>query len=142
MCTGEECVFPVPPYAKPSSGATSKLPVSAWGAARQTWRDQIVQRHGAEQLESMVNGWVEAARAIYARGGNISYEQAAWIECPVLLLNGDGEVDNTPEDARRLGARIPNGQLEFVPNSGHPIQRDQPEFLIDRSRRFLQTLTV
>mgnify|MGYP003619331204 CR=1 FL=1 len=118
----------------------SWLPVSAWGAARQTWRHQIVQRHGAEQLESMVNGWVEAARAIYARGGNISCEQAGWIECPVLLLNGDGEVGNTPEDARRLAARIPNGRLEFVANSGHPIQREQPELLIDRIRRYLQSL--
>jgi len=118
------------------------LPVSAWGAARQTWRDQIVQRHGTEQLESMVNGWVEAARAIYARGGNISYEQAGLIECPVLLLNGDGEVGNTPEDARRLAARIPHGQLEFVANSGHPIQREQPEFLIGRIRRFLRSLSM
>ncbi len=118
------------------------LPVSAWDEARQTWRDEIVQRHGAEQLESMVNGWVTAARAIHARGGNISYEQAALIECPVLLLNGDGEVGNTPEDARQLAARIPQGSLEFVANSGHPIQRDQPEFLLDCIRRFLQTLRM
>lgn len=120
----------------------SWLPVSAWGPGRQTWRDQIVQRHGTEQLVSMISGWVEAARAIYARGGNISYEQAGEIVCPVLLLNGDGEVGNTPEDARRLVARIPHGQLEFVANSGHPIQREQPEFLIDRIRRFLISLSL
>ena len=115
------------------------LPVAAWGPERATWKQQIIERHGAEQLASMVEGWVGAARAITARGGNICYEQAALIECPVLLLNGDGEVGNTPRDAQRLAARIPHGQLEFVANSGHAIHRDQPAILLDHIRHFLAT---
>ena len=113
------------------------LPVAAWGPERATWRRQIIERHGAEQLASMVEGWVGAARAITARGGNICYEQAALIECPVLLLNGDGEVGNTPRDVRRLAARIPQARLEFVAGSGHAIHRDQPVVLLDYVRRFL-----
>ena len=113
------------------------LPVAAWGPERETWKRQIIERHGAEQLTSMIEGWVGAAQAITARGGNICYEQVARIECPVLLLNGDGEVGNTPRDARRLAARIPHAQLEFVANSGHPIHRDQPAVLLDHIRRFL-----
>lgn len=113
------------------------LPVAAWGPERATWKQQIIERHGAEQLTSMIEGWVGAARAITARGGNICYQQAALIECPVLLLNGDGEVGNTPRDARRLAARIPRAQLEFVAGSGHPIHRDQPAVLLDHIRRFL-----
>ena len=53
------------------------LPVSAWGPERETWKQQIIERHGAEQLASMIAGWVGAARAITAGGGNICYEQAA-----------------------------------------------------------------
>jgi len=113
------------------------LPVAAWGPERETWKRQIIERHGAEQLESLIAGWVGAARAITARGGNICYEQAARIECPVLLLNGDGEVGNTPRDVRRLAARIPNCRLEFIACSDHAIHRDQPAALLGHIRDFL-----
>ena len=116
------------------------LPVSAWGPERETWKQQIIERHGAEQLASMIAGWVGAARAITARGGNICYEQAAWIECPVLLLNGDGEVGNTPRDVRRLAQRIPGARLEFVADSDHAIHRDQPAALLGYIRDFLAEL--
>jgi len=113
------------------------LPVSEWGSEREAWRQRIIQRHGEEQLESMVAGWVTAARAIHKAGGNISLATADRIECPVLLLNGDGEVGNTPEDFRRLAERIPKSRYEFVQDCGHAIQNDQPKFLIDRVRGLL-----
>ncbi len=117
------------------------LPLSAWGASRDQWKQQIIALHGKEQLEPLINGWVGAARAIYDRGGNISYEQAIHIKCPVLLLNGDGEVGNTPRDVKRLAARIPNCRLAFVANSGHAIQTDQPALLSEYITGFLQSLS-
>lgn len=116
------------------------LPVSAWGADRESWRQEIIERHGEEQLEPMITGWVEAARAITAAGGNICYRQAADISCPVLLLNGDGEVGNTVRDVKALAERIPNCRLEFVAGSDHGIQYDQPETLIALIRAFLDEL--
>lgn len=118
------------------------LPLSAWGASRDHWKQQIIALHGHEQFEPLITGWVAAARTIYDRGGNISYEQAARIECPVLLLNGDGEVGNTPRDVQRLAARIPNCHLTFVANSGHAIQSDQPALLIEYITGFLQNLSL
>lgn len=116
------------------------LPVSAWGPENQAWKEDIIQRQGAEQLEPMITGWVSAARAIAAKGGNISFQQAANITCPVLLLNGDGEVGNTLRDVQALAARIPDCQLEIIPGSGHGIQWDQPEILTDRIGQLLTTL--
>lgn len=116
------------------------LPVSAWGPERAAWRQEIIERHGAEQLEPMINGWVAAARAITERGGNICYEQAALIECPVLLLNGDREVGNTVRDVTRLAARIPHGRLEFVAECGHAIQHEQPALLVEKIVEFLGEL--
>lgn len=116
------------------------LPVSSWGPERAVWRQQIIDRHGEESLEPMISGWVEAARAIHDAGGNISLATANLIECPVYLLNGDGEVGNTPHDFQRLVEHIPNCRSEFVPNSGHSIQNDQPQILLDRMRSFLNTL--
>lgn len=114
------------------------LPVSAWGPERAAWREQIIADHGAEQLESLIAGWVEAAHAIAAAGGNICLEEAAAIRCPVLLINGDGEVGNTVRDVTRLAARIPNGRLEFMPNCGHAVHRDQPEAFLARVNAFLE----
>ncbi len=116
------------------------LPVTAWGPERETWKQQIIERHGAEQLETLIEGWVGAARAITARGGNICYEQVARIECPVLLLNGDGEVGNTPRDVRRLTQRIPGARLAFIADSDHAIHRDQPAALLSHIRDFLAEL--
>lgn len=118
----------------------SWLPVSAWGAERQAWKANIIERHGAEQLESMIIGWVAAARAIRKRGGDVSFNAANHIQCPVLLLNGDGEVGNTPRDVSRLAERIPHSRLEFIHSCGHAIQRDQPDLLIDYIDRFLAVL--
>ena len=117
------------------------LPVASWGPERQTWRQQIIERHGAEQFEPMITGWVAAAQAIHDRGGNVSRDTADRIECPVLLLNGDGEEGNTPRDVRALAGRIANCRLEFMANSGHAIQRDQPAALRRQIDSFLEELS-
>jgi valacyclovir hydrolase len=57
-----------------------------------------------------------------------------------MLINGDGEVNNLPEDVRRLAARIPDCRLEFVASSGHSIQDDQPARLSALIREFLAGL--
>ncbi len=116
------------------------LPVSAWGPERAAWRDQIIADHGAEQWESLIVGWVEAAHAIAAAGGNICLEEAAAIRCPVLLINGEGEIGNTVRDVTRLAARIPICRFEFMPNSGHAVHRDRPEAFLARVRAFLRTV--
>ena len=85
----------------------------------------------------MIRGWVEAARAIVVAGGNICLESAHLIKCPTLLLNGEGEVGNTPRDVLELVERIPNGRLEFVPDSGHAIHEEQPEAFMDQIELFL-----
>lgn len=115
------------------------LPVSAWGEDRQQWRQEIIEHHGIDQFESMITGWVMAARAIRAAGGNICYEESDSITCPTLLLNGDGEVGNTLKDVKALAARIPKGRLEIISDSGHMIQHDQPEKLLNRIRSFLES---
>lgn len=122
------------------ASVSSWLPVSDWSASREAWKRQIIARHGEEQLEPMITGWVNAAKEIYAQGGNISYDTADKIRCPVLLMNGDREVGNTPRDVQRLAARIPHSQLVFVPDCGHSIQDDQPEVLIDSIRGFLNSV--
>lgn len=123
-----------------AAAAQAWIPVSNWGPSRAAWRAEIVALQGEAQVEPLINGWAAAAAAIHARGGNICYEEAAQIACPVLLINGDGEVNNLVADVERLAARIPQGRLVFVADSGHGIQDDQPEQLRTLIHTFLNNL--
>lgn len=116
------------------------LPVERWEHEHPEWRQDIVEQHGEEQVAPMVAGWLAATGAILAAGGNVALEQAAQIRCPALVINGDGETGNPPADARRLVERMPAGQLAFVADSGHSVQRDQPARLIALVRGFLKEL--
>jgi valacyclovir hydrolase len=116
------------------------LPVSGWGEDNEAWKQAIIRQQGEDQLEPLITGWVAAAQAIYRRGGNISFEQSVHIACPTLLLNGDQEVGNTVRDVTALAARIPDCRLVFIPDSGHPIQHDQPERLYRYIREFIASL--
>ncbi len=114
----------------------SRVPVPAkpnWGE----WHRSIATLHGESQVEPMIRGWNEAAAAILARGGNVCLQEAAQVRCPVLLLNGDGEVGNTVRDVTRLRDSMANGRLEIIVHSGHPIHHDQPEVFRQRVAAFL-----
>ncbi|MFV9505856.1 MAG: alpha/beta fold hydrolase [Oscillochloridaceae bacterium umkhey_bin13] len=124
-----------------AAAAQGWLPVSAWGDDRAAWRDEIITTQGAEQFASQIEGWAAAAQAIHAAGGNICYDQAAAVQCPVLLVNGDGEVNNLRSDFMRLAARMPTCRAEIVLDSGHSIQFDQPAHLQRLIREFLVGLS-
>lgn len=117
------------------------LPVEDWGKERAAWRAEIIAYHGAAQFKPLIEGWVAAARAIVAAGGNICYEEAVAIGCPVLLINGEREVSNTPRDVLRLADRIPAGRLEFIPAAGHAVHDEQPERFLALIERFLKQLS-
>lgn len=116
------------------------LPVEAWGPERAAWRKSIIAHHGEEQLVPLITGWVEAARTIVDAGGDICLSRAHLIQCPTLLINGEGEVGNTPRDVARLAARIPNGRLEIVAESGHAVHEEQPERFMALVRSFIAEL--
>lgn len=115
----------------------SWLPVTAWGPERAVWRAAIVADHGPEQLESMILGWIEAARAIVAAGGDIVLGSAHHIRCPVLLINGADEVGNTRRDLDRLAARIAGCRTEIVADCGHAVHRERPDRFLELVLAFL-----
>lgn len=123
-----------------AAAAQRWLPVSAWGEDRAAWKAEIVATQGAEQFAPQIEGWAAAVQAIRAAGGNVCLDQAHAVRCPVLLLNGDGEVNNLQADFFRLAARLPIAHAEIVANSGHVIQVDQPELLLAKIRAFLAAL--
>jgi pimeloyl-ACP methyl ester carboxylesterase len=52
--------------------------------------------------------------------------RAAEVDCPVLVVSGDGDVIASPEAAGRLAAALPTSHAIIVTDAGHLVQADAP----------------
>ena len=77
-------------------------------------------------------------RALAVFGFNMDDIRQTWsrIQCSVLLFRG---VDSRMEDPAKEGyiRAITDHRLINVPNAGHWLHHDQPEFFIEETRKFL-----
>ena len=115
--------------------------VTAWGAVgfftpdlrarvRSNWPptwvgDDIRALHGSEHIDQMVQGWVDSMLAIIDGGGNVSFNEAHTITCPLLLMLGKDDTLNPEHLGRMLVDRTQNGHLAMF-DCGHPVHREQP----------------
>lgn len=65
------------------------------------------------------------------------WEQWTKIRCPILELKGAHSDFLSPEIVARMQEAQPAMQFLEVPESGHPIPADNPDFLLRELRRFL-----
>lgn len=107
----------------------------------QGWREYIIRDYGEGVARRMVQGWAEASKAILARGGDLSLSRAHQIKCPALLISGENDPFATPQMTRQLAARIPNAEYSIVPNAGHAVHQEQPEWFVQRVVGFLKRKT-
>jgi valacyclovir hydrolase len=113
------------------------LPVSAWGPDRADWKAEIVALHGIEQFAPIIEGWVAAAEAIAARGGDIVHDVAHLITCPVIVIHGANDVGNPIPVVTALCAKIPFARLIILPDVGHSVQDEAPAALHDILRQYM-----
>lgn len=78
----------------------------------------IIERQPADSIS-------EAMKAIAERPD--SSKLLPGITCPVLILNGAGDVVTTPETAASMHAAIPGSRLELLPGAGHLSNLEQPD---------------
>lgn len=104
------------------------LPVDQWGADRAEWKAEIIANHGVEQFKPMIEGWVHAAEAISAQGGDIVHHCAHHITSPVTIIHGSFDVGNPVHVVQELSSKIPQCTLHILEGVGHSIQDEaQPE---------------
>lgn len=58
------------------------------------------------------------------------------IDAPTLVISGEKDPIVPPINARILAKRIPNSELELIPNAGHLVLMDQPERVAGRIEEF------
>jgi pimeloyl-ACP methyl ester carboxylesterase len=64
-------------------------------------------------------------------------ELLAQLAMPVLLLWGDEDTNGGAAVAREFAPRLPNAQLEIIPEAGHAPWFDEPGLCAQRTREFL-----
>jgi valacyclovir hydrolase len=112
------------------------LPISAWGPDKDAWKTEIIATQGADQLEPLITGWIDAAERISARGGDILHAIAHQVTAPVLIVHGTLDVGNPIPVVQALCTRIPHARLVLLDNVGHSVQDDAPAALHNLMREF------
>lgn len=82
-----------------------------------------------------VNAAVHAVEAMRDRGDSTAL--LGGIQCPVLVIAGDGDAIIKLEDSRNMAASLPKGTLEIIPNTGHLSNIEDPAAFNTALDRFL-----
>ena len=56
---------------------------------------------------------------------------ATKIQCPSLILAGNGDLMTPPAAARKIVDLIPDCSFKLIQNCGHAIMSEQPEIMLD-----------
>jgi pimeloyl-ACP methyl ester carboxylesterase len=97
-------------------------------AGRRAWRQALVERYGLDAARQTLRSWSSAIRSLLDRGGDISLSMAKDIRCPVLLIAGEKDPFAPATEVRELGSRLVKVDVEIVPDAGHSVHDDQPEW--------------
>jgi pimeloyl-ACP methyl ester carboxylesterase len=101
------------------------------------WRAYLTETYGEDVARATTRSFGAACKAVLARGGDISLQQAGHINCPALIVAGENDELTPPEAAHDLAARIPNAKAITVPGAGHLVHNDRPEWFVQTLLEFL-----
>jgi pimeloyl-ACP methyl ester carboxylesterase len=113
--------------ALPEIAAIGRL-VDAPPLAWRDWRAALCRTYGREGAHLLTTRWAATLQAIIAAGGEISLARVGEIRCPTLLINGAADSMNPPALAQRLAARIPQADLIILPDTGHAVHEERPDW--------------
>jgi hypothetical protein len=77
----------------------------------------------------MIEGWIEAADAILARGGDVLFGVATQIEAPVMIVHGSEDTGNPIPMVTALANKIRRCQFLLFDGIGHDVQDEAPREL-------------
>lgn len=101
-------------------------------------RDKLARYHS--DPDSAFWGWNDIWLHPEFRTWNIE-EFLPGIHCPVLAIQGEDDEYGTMEQIDRITRALPHTEVLKLKNCGHSPHRDQREAVIDRTVRFIATLS-
>jgi pimeloyl-ACP methyl ester carboxylesterase len=100
-------------------------------------------RHPGQRIEKWQPAWIEAFCAIVAAGGDLSLGRAADIACPLLLMVGEHDRLNPPDNvwafvqaATRPGS--PPRHFKVFAGAGHALHDERPDQFVAAVLGFLK----
>ncbi len=124
------------PEARQEARLHAELARVGWGnddpAFRQVFTSQFMPDGTLEQwadfndLQRRTTSASNAARFLEAFAEIDVLDQAARVECPVLVLHARDELRVPVEAARELAAALPDGRLVTLPGRNHILSADEP----------------
>ena len=113
--------------------------VASIAAARQAYADtdlrpRLARHH--DDPDSAFFGWNDVWLSPAFRAWSIESEIGS-ITAPLLAVQGLDDEYGTLEQIRGIARRVPHTRLLELPGCGHSPHRDQPQAVIDATRRLL-----
>ena len=102
----------------------------------QSRRAEIIQTYLDFILKAGAGQLVRQNRALMSRPD--ARLHLASVGCPVLIMCGDSDQLTPPENAREIAALIPFSQLVMVPECGHMLTMEKPDFVNASLLQWLQ----
>ena len=111
--------------------------VDAPSAGGEGFRAYLIETYGREVARASMQSVADALEAIVARGGDISLSRVEQIQCPVLLVAGDGDQFVPLTALNEFNARLLNGRVLVVEGGGHALHVTHPALVADAVHAFL-----
>ncbi len=133
---------------KPSALALLATPLRYYSPGFLRLTANVLYGPGAAEDEDLLRHQIDARRArppsmwgyVGQLAAGIGWTSLPWlhrIRQPTLVLNGAADPIVRPINARILARRIPNAELEIVPNAGHLLLIEHAESVAERIATFL-----
>lgn len=102
--------------------------------------ERVHERHGDEvpPMSDAERRKLDAALTSY---DDVSLDYAS-VTVPSLHLYGEYEIPRMRRHARFMGERLPYGEVREIPEAGHVSMVDEPAFVIDALRAFLEDVVA
>jgi pimeloyl-ACP methyl ester carboxylesterase len=119
---------------RPEAGARAFL---RWALARRGGGDDFDRVPPEWRAAMLANAAAIVAEVRAGTGEHLDRARLAGLRVPVTVLVGSESDPVFGACARRLAAVVPGAELREVPGSGHVMQRDRPDVLVDAVRSAL-----
>lgn len=112
-----------------------EAPLARWFDATQSGlRDQV-----AGWLRGVSPAGYAAAYRAFAEGDGVYADRLGAVQCPLLVLTGDGDANSTPEMTRAMAAMASRGTAVVIEGHRHMVNLTAPEAVTAELQRWLST---
>ncbi|WP_370228248.1 alpha/beta fold hydrolase [Cognatishimia sp.] len=114
-----------------------ETPLNRWFG--QTAMDLAARERVSQWLSEVSIAGYATAYAAFAHGDAVFADRFHTIDCPLLALTGDGDLNSNPAMSHAMAAAAPQGRAVIIENHRHMVNLTAPDRVNDALRNWLGT---